>query len=316
MRSFALREPSLGPVFGIKGGGTGGGQAQIEPATDINLHFTGDIHAVGSAHNLLAALVDNELHHGRQTGLDATRTTWGRVLDMNDRALREVVTGLGGRRNGVARETGFDITAASEIMAILGLATSREDLQTRLGRIVVGAAADRSRVTAQDLGAQTAMAALLNDALMPNLAQTREGTPAVVHCGPFANIAHGCSSVLGTELGLRYADIVVTEAGFGFDLGGEKFLDIKCRQAGVWPDAIVLVATVRALKHHGGAKELAEPDAGALEAGLSNLDQHLDAIGAYGLQAVVAINRFPSDSSERAGDGESALRIPRRASGD
>ncbi len=284
-----LREPSLGPVFGIKGGGTGGGRAQVEPATDINLHFTGDIHAVGAAHNLLAALVDNELHFGGDTGLDPRRVGWRRVLDMNDRALRSIVVGLGGRGGGVPRETGFDITAASEVMAIVGLASSEEDLMCRLGRIVVGESAVRRPVTAADLGAEAAMAALLLDALRPNLVQTREGTPAIVHGGPFANIAHGCSSVLGTRLGLRHAEVVVTEAGFGFDLGGEKFLDIKCRSAGLWPNAVVLVATVRALRHHGE---------GDLEAGFANLDHHLDSVKARGLPAVVAVNVFPTDTRE------------------
>ena len=284
-----LREPSLGPVFGIKGGGTGGGQAQLEPAADINLHFTGDIHAITSAHNLLAALIDNDLHFGGKSGLDARRVTWRRAMDMNDRALRNVTIGLGGRSGGVPRETSFDITAASEVMAIMGMATSRENLRERLARIVVGNAPKRRPVTAGDLGAADAMAALLKDAIVPNLVQTRGGTPALVHGGPFANIAHGCSSILATRMGMRYADIVVTEAGFGFDLGGEKFLDIKCREAGIWPQAIVLVATVRAIKNHGD---------GELEKGLANLDHHLDAVRRFGVAPVVAINVFPDDTEE------------------
>lgn len=297
-----LREPSLGPVFGIKGGGTGGGRSQLEPANDINLHFTGDIHAVGSAHNLLAALIDNDLHFGHgvgaKSGLDARRTRWSRVLDMNDRALRKVMVGLGGRTQGLPRETSFEITAASEIMAILGLASSREDLSARLGRIVIGQRPDRTAVTAADLEAQHAMTALLSEALQPNLVQTTEGTPALVHGGPFANIAHGCSSVLATEVGLRYADVVVTEAGFGFDLGGEKFLDIKGRAAGLWPDAVVLVATLRALKVHGGvpAKSAAAANGEALAAGFANLDQHVAALKSFGLTPVVALNRFPDDT--------------------
>ncbi|MBX3270545.1 MAG: formate--tetrahydrofolate ligase [Sandaracinaceae bacterium] len=288
-RSVAcLREPSLGPVFGIKGGGTGGGRAQLEPAADINLHFTGDLHAITSAHNLLSALIDNDLHFGAASGLDPRSVTWPRALDMNDRALRQVVVGLGGVNGGVPRETRFDITAASEVMAILGLASSMEDLTQRLGRIVVGHDRARAPVTAKDLGADVAMAALLKDALAPNLAQTREGTPALVHGGPFANIAHGCSSVLATRLGLAYADFVVTEAGFGFDLGGEKFFDIKCRAAGLWPDAVVLVVTARALASHG---------AGELAAGLANLDHHLESVRRFGVTPLVAINVFPDDSS-------------------
>lgn len=297
-----LREPSLGPVFGIKGGGTGGGQAQIEPAADINLHFTGDLHAISSAHNLLAALVDNDLHFGNgvgaRSGLDGRRVSWPRVMDMNDRALRKVMVGLGGRTGGLPRESGFDITAASEVMAILGLARSRADLEARLGRIVVGERVDRSPVSAADLDAAAAMAALLSDAIHPNLVQTREGTPALVHGGPFANIAHGCSSVLATELGLRYGEVVVTEAGFGFDLGGEKFLDIKCRQAGLWPDAVVLVATLRALQAHGGGSGEGGEDMPALERGLANLAQHVRALGSFGLKPVIALNHFPGDRPE------------------
>jgi formate--tetrahydrofolate ligase len=305
VRSVAcLREPSLGPVFGIKGGGTGGGAAQIEPANDINLHFTGDIHAIGSAHNLLAALVDNDLHFGHgvgaKSGLDARRASWTRVVDMNDRALREVMVGLGGRAQGLPREASFDITAASEVMAILGLARSREDLAARLSRVVVGRRLDLSDVTAADLEAPQAMTALLADAIMPNLAQTSEGTPALVHGGPFANIAHGCSSVLATEMGLRYGEVAVTEAGFGMDLGGEKFLDIKCREAGIWPDAVVLVATLRALKVHGGvpAADASKPSPDALRRGLANLDQHVRSLRAFGLHPVVSLNLFPDDGEE------------------
>ncbi len=294
--AVCLREPSLGPVFGIKGGGTGGGVAQVEPASDINLHFTGDLHAITSAHNLLAALIDNDLHFGGKSGLSADRVTWPRALDMNDRSLRNVIVGL--RGEGVARETSFDITAASEIMAVLCLAESEEDLEARLARIVVGRTKDRAPVTVADLGAAPALRVLLRDALRPNLVQTREGTPAIVHGGPFANIAHGCSSVLATRMGLAYADVVVTEAGFGFDLGGEKFFDIKCRQTGLWPDLVVLVATCRALKAHGGAKDFTRRDDAALAAGLANLDHHLDSVKGFGVWAVVAINRFPTDASE------------------
>ena len=307
-RSVAcLREPSLGPVFGIKGGGTGGGKAQIEPANDINLHFTGDLHAISSAHNLLAALIDNDLHFGEgvgtKSGLDARRVSWPRVMDMNDRALRKVNVGLGGRTGGLPRESSFDITAASEVMAILGLARSREDLTARLGRVRVGQRVDGTDVTAADLEAPAAMSALLADALLPNLAQTSEGTPALVHGGPFANIAHGCSSVLATELGLRYADVAVTEAGFGFDLGGEKFLDIKCREAGLWPDAVVLVATLRALKVHGGvdAAQANAPNPEALRAGLANLEQHVRGLKSFGLSPVVSLNNFPDDTEAELG---------------
>ena len=297
----SLREPSLGPVFGVKGGGTGGGKAQIVPANEINLHFTGDLHAISSANNLLAAIVDNELHFGSTaTKLDPRRTTWRRAMDMNDRALREVVLGLGGRNGGVPRESGFDITAASEVMAVLCLATSLSDLQERLGRIVVGRTFDQKPVTARDLGADAAMAALLKDALLPNLAQTMEGGPALVHGGPFANIAHGCSSVLSTKVALHHADIVVTEGGFGFDLGAEKFLDIKCRAAGVWPDAAVIVATLRALKFHGGVepKSAGAPNSEALAKGLANLERHLETARFFGLRTVVAINAFDNDTDE------------------
>jgi formate--tetrahydrofolate ligase len=303
----SLREPSLGPVFGVKGGGTGGGKAQLVPANEINLHFTGDLHAITSAHNLLAAIVDNELHfydakqsaEGKPTEarLDPRRVTWRRALDMNDRALRNVMVGLGGRNGGVPRETGFDITAASEIMAILCLAASLEDLQERLGRIVVGRTFDMHPVTAADLGAHVAMTALLKDALLPNLVQTAEGGPALVHGGPFANIAHGCSSILSTRMALHHADVVITEGGFGLDLGGEKFLDIKCRIAGLWPDALVVVATLRALKFHGGvaAKEAGAPNTEALERGIANLERHLETARFYGLRTVVAINAFDTD---------------------
>lgn len=293
-----LREPSLGPVFGVKGGGTGGGKAILEPEERINLHFTGDLHAIGAAHNLLAAILDNDLHFGASSGLDPRKVTWPRVMDMNDRALRSVLVGLNGE--GVARETRFDITAASEVMAVLCLSSSLDDLRTRLGRMVVGRRADGSFVTCDDLKAASAMTALLTEALWPNLAQTAEGGPAIVHGGPFANIAHGCSSVLGTRLGLAYGDVAVTEAGFGFDLGGEKFLDVKCRAAGLWPDAVVLVATLRALKMHGGVPLAAvgEPNAAALEKGLANLEAHLDGVAKFGLTPVVALNEHSADSTE------------------
>ncbi|MDQ3036963.1 MAG: formate--tetrahydrofolate ligase [Myxococcota bacterium] len=305
----ALREPSLGPVFGVKGGGTGGGKAQVSPANEINLHFTGDLHAITSANNLLAALIDNELHFqttasGAQPGgklaIDPRRVTWRRALDMNDRSLRHVMVGLGGRACGVPRESGFDITAASEIMAVLCLSTSMEDLQRRLGRIVIGRTYDQRPVTADDLEAAPALAALLKDALLPNLAQTLEGGPALVHGGPFANIAHGCSSVLATKMAMHYADIVVTEGGFGFDLGAEKFLDIKCRGAGIWPNAAVIVATLRALKFHGGVapKDAGQPNAQALSKGIANLERHLETARFFGLNAVVAINAFDNDSEE------------------
>lgn len=290
-----LREPSLGPVFGIKGGGTGGGRATVEPQTAINLHFTGDIHAVGAAHNLLAALVDNALHFGGPCRIDPRFVTWPRVLDVNDRALRDVVVGLGGE--GVTRQARFEITAASEVMAALCLAESLADLKVRLGRLVVGRDAAGEDVTAADIGATEAMAALLADALRPNLVQTVEGGPALVHGGPFANIAHGCSSSLATRLAMTHADVAITEGGFGFDLGGEKLLDIKCRAAGIWPSLVLVVATLRALKWHGGVKKGAagDPDEAALRAGLANLDAHLDAIGEFGLPAMVALNRFEGD---------------------
>jgi len=283
---LALREPSLGPVFGIKGGGTGGGAAQVVPSDEINLHFTGDMHAIGAAHNLLAALVDTDLHFGAPSGLDSRRVRWPRVLDVNDRALRNITTGLGGRDGGVPRETRFDITAASEVMAVLSLAEDLPDLERRLARIVVGQRADLSYVTAADLEAAPAMAALLRDALLPNLVQTAAGDPALVHGGPFANIAHGCSSVAATRIGLHYSDLVVTEAGFGFDLGGEKFLDIKCRQAGLWPRCVVLVTTVKALEAHGE---------GDLARGLGHLDRQLANVRRFGLTPVVAVNVFGTD---------------------
>ena len=306
--ALCLREPSLGPVFGVKGGGTGGGRASLVPADDINLHFTGDLHAITSAHNLLAAMVDNALHFGTSAGeagpLDGRTVTWGRALDMNDRALRNVVVGLGRKVDGVPRQDRFDITAASEVMAIVALAEDHADLEARLGRVVVGTSSSGVPITAAALGAAGAMTALLRDALKPNLVQTAEGGPALVHAGPFANIAHGCSSVLATRLGIRFGDYVITEGGFGLDLGGEKFLDIKCRQLGAWPRVLVLVATLRALKMHGGVKvaDAGGPDAAALERGLDHLDKHLDTAREYGLPAVVAINVFPNDT-----DAEMAL---------
>jgi formate--tetrahydrofolate ligase len=294
----ALREPSLGPCFGIKGGGTGGGASRLVPTAEINLHFTGDLHAVTAAHNLVAALIDNHLHFRHAPRIDPRRVTWPRVLDVNDRSLRSLVAGLGGRTEGVPRQTSFDITAASEIMAMLCLATGEEDLRTRLARTVVAYAEDGKPVTIDDIGAVGSAMALLRDALMPNLVQTVEGTPAVVHGGPFANIAHGCNSVLATQMARHHADWVITEAGFGMDLGGEKFLDIKCRASGLCPSLVVLVATVRALKLHGGAKlaALEAEDLEALEAGIPNLEKHLETIATFGLPAVVAINRFEADT--------------------
>lgn len=297
--TVALREPSLGPVFGVKGGAAGGGYAQVVPMEDINLHFTGDFHAIGAANNLLAALLDNHIHQGNALGIDTRRITWKRCIDMNDRQLRFVVDGMGGKANGVPREDGFDITVASEIMAILCLSSSLTDLKERLGRIIVGYTREDKPVTAADLKAVGAMAALLKDALKPNLVQTLEGTPAFVHGGPFANIAHGCNSVMATKMALRMGDYTVTEAGFGADLGAEKFLDIKCRMAGLQPDAVVIVATVRALKMHGGlAKtELASENLEALENGIPNLLRHLGNIkNVFGLPCVVAVNRFPTDT--------------------
>lgn len=295
----ALREPSLGPVFGVKGGAAGGGYAQVIPMEDINLHFTGDFHAIGAANNLLAAMLDNHIHQGNALGIDPRKITWKRCVDMNDRQLRFVVDGLGGKTNGVPREDGFDITVASEIMAVLCLSSSIIDLKERLARIIVGYTYDDRPVTAGDLKAQGAMTALLKDALQPNLVQTLEGTPTLIHGGPFANIAHGCNSVIATKLALKLGDYVVTEAGFGADLGAEKFLDIKCRTAGLKPDAVVIVATVRALKMHGGSKkmELDTENLETLEKGIPNLLRHVSNIkNVYKLPSVVAVNRFPTDT--------------------
>ena len=295
----ALREPSLGPVFGVKGGAAGGGYAQVVPMEDINLHFTGDFHAIGAANNLLAAMLDNHIYQGNRLGIDPRRITWRRCVDMNDRQLRFVTDGLGGRVNGVPREDGFDITVASEIMAVFCLASDIDDLKARLSRIVVAYTYDERPVTAGEIGAVGAMAALLKDALKPNLVQTLEGTPAFVHGGPFANIAHGCNSVIATRMAMKLGDYTVTEAGFGADLGAEKFLDIKCRAAGLKPDAVVMVATVRALKMHGGlAKtELGTENLAALEAGIPNLLRHVSNITTvYKLPCVVAVNRFPTDT--------------------
>ena len=295
----ALREPSLGPVFGVKGGAAGGGYAQVIPMEDINLHFTGDFHAIGAANNLLAAMLDNHIQQGNALGIDVRKITWKRCVDMNDRQLRNIVDGLGGRVNGVPREDGFDITVASEIMAVLCLSNSISDLKRRLGKIIVGYTYDDKPVTARDLKAHGAMTALLKDALKPNLVQTLEGTPAFVHGGPFANIAHGCNSVMATKMALKTGEYAVTEAGFGADLGAEKFLDIKCRMAGFVPDAVVVVATVRALKMHGGSdkKSLDKENIQALEKGIPNLLRHVSNIkNVYGLPCVVAVNRFPTDT--------------------
>jgi formate--tetrahydrofolate ligase len=296
----ALREPSLGPCFGIKGGAAGGGYAQVVPMEEINLHFTGDFHAITSAHNLLSAMLDNHLHFGNALQIDTRKIVWGRVIDLNDRALRKVVVGLGGAINGVPRESGFDITVASEVMAIFCLSNSLAELKERLGRIIVGYTADGEPVTASQLKCHGAMAALLKDALKPNLVQTLEGNPALVHGGPFANIAHGCNSVLATKFALKLADYTVTEAGFGADLGAQKFLDIKCRQAGLAPNAVVVVATVRALKYHGGIdlKELTTPNVSALDAGFDNLRKHIENLQLYGVPVVVAVNSFPTDTDE------------------
>ena len=295
----ALREPSLGPVFGVKGGAAGGGYAQVIPMEDVNLHFTGDFHAIGAANNLLAAMLDNHIQQGNSLGIDVRKITWKRCVDMNDRQLRNIVDGLGGKVNGVPREDGFDITVASEIMAVLCLSNSISDLKQRLGKIIVGYTYDDKPVTARDLKAQGAMTALLKDALKPNLVQTLEGTPAFVHGGPFANIAHGCNSVTATKMALKTGEYAVTEAGFGADLGAEKFLDIKCRMAGFVPDAVVVVATVRALKMHGGSdkKSLDKENIQALEKGIPNLLRHVSNIkNVYGLPCVVAVNRFPTDT--------------------
>ena len=295
----ALREPSLGPVFGVKGGAAGGGYAQVVPMEDINLHFTGDFHAIGAANNLLAAMLDNHIQQGNKLDIDVKRITWKRCVDMNDRQLRNIVCGLGGRMQGVPREDGFDITVASEIMAVLCLATGLGDLKARLGRMVVGYSRSGAPITAHDLKAEGAMAALLKDAIKPNLVQTLEGTPAFIHGGPFANIAHGCNSVMATRVAMKMGDYAITEAGFGADLGAEKFLDIKCRLAGLTPSAVVVVATVRALKHHGGVAkaDLNNENLEALEKGLPNLLRHVENITTvYGLPCVVAINRFPTDT--------------------
>ena len=295
----ALREPSLGPVFGVKGGAAGGGYAQVVPMEDINLHFTGDFHAIGAANNLLAAMLDNHIQQGNELDIDVKRITWKRCVDMNDRQLRNIVCGLGGRMQGVPREDGFDITVASEIMAVLCLATGLGDLKARLGRMVVGYSRSGAPITAHDLKAEGAMAALLKDAIKPNLVQTLEGTPAFIHGGPFANIAHGCNSVMATRVAMKMGDYAITEAGFGADLGAEKFLDIKCRLAGLTPSAVVVVATVRALKHHGGVAkaDLNNENLEALEKGLPNLLRHVENITqVYGLPCVVAINRFPTDT--------------------
>ena len=297
--AVALREPSLGPVFGVKGGAAGGGYAQVVPMEDINLHFTGDFHAIGAANNLLAAMLDNHIYQGNQLRIDPRRITWKRCVDMNDRQLRFVTDGLGGRVNGTPREDGYDITVASEIMAVFCLASSITDLKERLSRIIVGYTYDERPVTAGDLGAVGAMAALLKDAIKPNLVQTLEGTPALVHGGPFANIAHGCNSVIATKMAMKLGDYAVTEAGFGADLGAEKFLDIKCRMAGLNPDAVVMVATVRALKMHGGVQksELGAENLEALERGIPNLLRHVSNIkNVYKLPCVVAVNRFPTDT--------------------
>lgn len=296
---IALREPSLGPVFGMKGGAAGGGYAQVVPMEDINLHFTGDFNAIALAHNLLSALMDNHIHHGNTLGFDARRIVWRRVMDMNDRALRSTVVSLGGPGNGFPREDGFDIVVASEVMAIFCLATSRRDLKQRLGNIIVGYTREQTAIRASDLKAHGAMAALLKDAIKPNLVQTLENNLAIIHGGPFANIAHGCNTVTATQAALKLGEYVVTEAGFGADLGAEKFIDIKCRKSGLRPDAVVVVATLRALKHHGGveAKDLNTPNLVALEKGMANLERHVDNIrNRYGLPCVVSINHFTSDT--------------------
>jgi formate--tetrahydrofolate ligase len=295
----ALREPSLGPVFGIKGGATGGGYAQVVPMEDINLHFNGDFHAIGAANNLLAAMLDNHIQQGNALGIDTKQITWKRALDMNDRQLRHIVDGLGGKANGVPREDGFDITVASEVMAVLCLASDISDLKARLGRMIVAYDFDGKPVTAHDLKAEGAMTALLKDAIKPNLVQTLEGTPAFIHGGPFANIAHGCNSIIATRMALKLSDYTVTEAGFAADLGAEKFFDIKCRMAGLKPDAVVIVATVRALKYHGGVpkSDLNNENLRALEKGMPNLLQHVSNIkNVFGLPCVVAINAFPTDT--------------------
>jgi len=294
----ALREPSLGPVFGMKGGAAGGGYAQIVPMDDINLHFTGDFHAISSANNLLAAMIDNHVYWGKDPLIDVRRISWRRAVDMNDRALRSIVNSLGGVSNGFPREDGFDITVASEVMAIFCLANDLKDLQNRLGNIIVGYSRDKKPITAREIKADGAMTALLRDALQPNLVQTLENNPAFVHGGPFANIAHGCNTVLATKTAMKLADYVITEAGFGADLGAEKFLNIKCRKSNLKPSCVVVVATIRALKLHGGvdAKNLGPEDLQALEKGIPNLIKHVENVGKFGLPAIVAINRFPTDS--------------------
>jgi len=297
---LCIREPSLGPVFGVKGGAAGGGYAQVVPMEDINLHFTGDFHAISSAHNLLSAMLDAHLHHGNALGLDTRRITWPRTIDMNDRALRQIIVGLGGTNGGPTREERFVIIPGSEVMAIMALATSLADLEARLARIIVGLTQARTGVRASDLKAEGAMTLLLKDALKPNLVQTLEGGPALVHCGPFGNIAHGCNSVMATQLGLRLADVVLTEAGFGADLGAEKFFDIKCRMSGLKPEAAVVVGTVRALKMHGGVKKenLGKPDPAAVERGVANLTRHVRNVKKFGVPCVVALNRFITDTDE------------------
>jgi len=311
----ALREPSMGPCFGIKGGGTGGGKSMLQPADRINMHFTGDLHAVTAAHNLLAAMIDNHLSFRRSPRLNPVRILWKRVLDMNDRSLRGVTVGKGGRGQGTPRESGFDITAASEVMAILCLSESIEDLRSRLSRILVGFDEDGKAVLAGDLGATGAMVAILKDAIQPNLVETTEGTPAFVHGGPFANIAHGCNSVLATRMALHHADWAITEAGFGLDLGAEKFIDIKCQGAGLAPSAVVLVATARALKMHGGVKlaDLNQPNPDAIAAGMANLERHLETARKFGAPVIVAINRFGTDTDAELkviGDRCAALGAP------
>ena len=298
--AIALREPSLGPCFGVKGGAAGGGYAQVVPMEDINLHFTGDFHAVTTAHNLLAAVLDNHIHQGNELGIDPRRITWRRVVDLNDRALRSIIGGLGGKINGVPRESGFDITVASEMMAILCLASDLDDMKARIGRIIIGYTYDNKMITADELKVTGALTLLFKDAIKPNLVQTLENTPAFVHGGPFANIAHGCNSIMATKFALKLADICVTEAGFGADLGAEKFLDIKCRFAGIKPDAVVIVATVRALKMHGGVPktELVGENMTALAQGINNLKKHIENMQKYGLPAVVAINAFPTDTTK------------------
>lgn len=298
--AVALREPSLGPCFGMKGGATGGGYSQVVPMEDINLHFTGDFHAITTAHNLLAAIIDNHIQQGNELDIDVRRITWRRVMDMNDRQLRNIVCGLGGKADGVPRESGFDITVASELMAILCLASDIEDLKTRIGRMIVAYTRSGRAVTAAEFKVTGAMALLFKDAIKPNLVQTLEGTPAFIHGGPFANIAHGCNSIMATRLAMKTADVVVTEAGFGADLGAEKFMDIKCRYAGIHPDAVVIVASVRALKLHGGMPKnrLAEVDMNALEAGTANLEKHIENVAMFGVPAIVCINAFPTDTDQ------------------